>query len=509
MKGPSIESWNIEARTPVLDYFEAEQFPFDKLDKEWTLLTEALRQDILKDPETRRIARKFIAVPVSETLPDEFLQAFSSDERIIKLKDRFEKSLGAYLSLPAVPESELVPDIKKAQEYMYPSDTLRQLESLYGKDTEAYYLSLDNHIKLGMFGRGVTAEERLLVARRFRFARDVKMLALIAETLEEKGNERTGEKGEVVLPGGTTFFFNDTGKINKEQLLNPSIWEKRRQIKDRVFELEIGGKKFILKERKTKRHLDTKSLRSLTSLEEFSVAKKLNETGVVEEDNVVVCWEKPVASVNFPDDFQFTVFEFEEGFGDYENTRDVYVQTISEQKELYEQEFSAVKQLSEKFKNDPRVFSFEERMSENGLKKFLKWFKKNKDEVPELTFEDFARIKTFCSFDRAGELREQRMTMNGFVDRDKSDYSYKILQQPYQKPKLEILGFDFEYIDVLSEKTKFALLEGYKLEREREKRIGLTFLRWGDGSPVTRRQKAGYFAMVALDSRIKNDTGEL
>jgi hypothetical protein len=40
-------------------------------------------------------------------------------------------------------------------------------------------------------------------------------------------------------------------------LLNPINRKKKKQIKDRIFEITIGDKQYILKEQKSSKHFDT------------------------------------------------------------------------------------------------------------------------------------------------------------------------------------------------------------------------------------------------------------
>jgi len=155
------------------------------------LLTEAIRRDILAEPEIRQVVSAFAKSPVSESLPNEFLTSLSSDDRVTKLKERYSQSIGDFLSLQAVPDAQINPDIRHAWPLSKIADKIETIETGYGKDTPEFWKRLQECIDDGDFLYGITAQERLMIVQRYRFARDVKLLALGAEVLDQKNNLST------------------------------------------------------------------------------------------------------------------------------------------------------------------------------------------------------------------------------------------------------------------------------------------------------------------------------
>src|SRR3989338_11613314 len=150
--------------------------------------------------------------------------------------------------------------------------------------------------------------------------------------------------------------------------MNPTVWEKRKQIKDRVYEIQVGTSSYFLKEKKTARHTDTKKhghKPGLTSLEEYQTARSFNEQATIHKDDISLRWEKPIATVMFPDGFQFTVFEFEEGLRDADSARHVLEHEIERRREMYEVEFQLLQPMVEQMKDHPKVLSFESYSTES------------------------------------------------------------------------------------------------------------------------------------------------
>ena len=504
MERLSVE--NIERRKPVLDAESAERFAPDQMDQQWRLLTEAVRRDILTKPETRKIAAGYIASPVDESLPHRFLDGLSSDERVAKLQERYGDEIGDYLALASVPDDQINPDVSHSATLDQPEHVIERLRSIYDSDTPEYYQYLRECVESGMFLRGITARERLLVIQRYRFARDVKLLALQAEVAEQGGDVVANDRGEVHLPSGATIHINIEDEAKRQELLSPQNWEKRRQLKDRVYEIHVGPTRYILKEKKTARHTDTKEgghKSGLSSLEEFQTAQHFRENGAVERGNIKVSWERPVASVTFPDGFQFTVFEHEEGLIEDRSITQALAQEILERREQFEDGFTAIRAMADTFKDDPKVLAFEHGNTESGLRAVLRWIGLRKEQIPDLTFEEFAKIKALRMEKQAKNLMRETITRNGCTNSDLDGFSYKINQKD-GNIQLEIFGFDFEYFSKIDQDEVEEEVKKYQdFQRGWERRDGIGFLFWDDGSPVTRMQKAGYFALLGVEGLLQ------
>lgn len=492
---------DIPQREPVLDETSAEQFETSVLDKQWSLITAAIREEILNDPETRELAVSFINSPVSEALPAEFLKVISANERVARLVDRYEQHLGSYTELDAVPDEQLQPDIRNAEtKSITAQQRVEYLQSIHGDDTVEFHQALNEQIERGTFLKGVTVQEKLLTAQRYRFARDVKMLALQAETSESPIEVTDDSYFE--LPSGTTIALNIDDEQVKQDLLNPENWERRKQIKDRVYAIQVGESYYILKEKKTARHTDTMKnghRPGLTSHDEFETAKDFQENGQVKKGNVGVTWEKPVATVKFPDEYQFTVFEYEPGLLDEGDIHETVRQRILENAEQFIEEFDNVRTLADKLYDSPEVLQQRFEPSESSLKRLLKYVGlKKEDGKPKLSFDDFAQIKALRMSRQARKLMQETMLRNGYSNSDQDGYAYKINTEN-NRVLLEICGFDFEYFRKIDETESEELLERYAdYDRKNEVRNGIGFAYWSGGE-VTREQRAGYLALLAAE----------
>lgn len=497
----------IESRRPIIGPEVNQVFSPDAVDRQWRLVTEATRRELIAIPEVRRALSGFCTTPVSETLPEDFLKAVSSvDPRIANLADRFNAGIRAYLELPPVPNEQVVPDIRHALPLVEPREVIDGLMRLYGDKHPRFEASLREYVKSGTFLRGITAEERLLIARRYKYARDVKLLALGAE-IADQGTLLPNVDGEVVLPSGIKLVVDVNQDERRHDLLNPNLWERRTQLKDRVFEIVVGGRKYILKERKTSRHTDTKRhghIDGRLSSEEFEIARHFQDHGTVSKGEVGVCWERPVGYGSYPDGFSFAVFEHEEGLGEDGDCMTKLAQKILEHRDRFQAEYELIAMLSEKYKDSPEVLAFENCNSETWLRALLRWLRGKKDSPPGLTFEEFAMVKALRMKRQARDLMQETLIKNGYDNSDLDGYSFRI--EDGDPLKLMIVGFDFEYFSKMSSHNSSERLTRFKeIRSERESRDGVGFLMWEDGSFVSRMQKAAYFAMIATEG-IVDDT---
>lgn len=496
----------VAQRTPILNKETATVFPLDDIDRQWGLATEAIRRDMVGKPEVRKTLVPFCREPVSEALPGQFLSTLSSvDERVARLAQRYQETLPGYLDLPTVPDEQIKPDVRHAARLHTLDDTVAMLTRLYGQDDPMYKDSLQRHIDSGTFMRGITAEERLMIVKRYKYARDAKILALGAEVMEQ-GTAVPNQNGEITLPSGVKIGMDVTEAEQRNDLLNPHLWEKRRQIKDRVYEISVGGRNYILKEKKTPRHTDTKKgghREGRTSADEFAVAKHFREHGRLNQGNIGVDWERPIGFVTYPDGFQFSVFEYEEGLlNDDVQTR--LAIEITNHREQFEEEYKLIAGLAQKYKDSPEVLAFEDQRTESGLKAAMKWLGIQKESPLQLTFEEFAMVKGLRMQRQSRELMEHAMLNNEYENSDMDGYAYRVHSNG--GVRLDIVGFDFEYFEKVSPERAAEVRERRKeLQREWESRQGIGFLGWNNGQRVTRMQKAAYFAMLEAEGLLQKE----
>lgn len=495
---------DIEKRTPILDQESAKQFDTEKIDQQWMFITEAIRQDVLTDPEVRKKVASYVNFSLSESLPHEFLSDLSLDERVLKLKNRYEQMIGNFLELESVPDDQIQPNIRRAKLLDSPENVIETLSNIYGLDSSGFRTRLDEYISSGTFLKGITTQEKLMIAQRYRFARDIKLLALGAEILEQYEDVIDNNSQEIKLQSGVVINIDVEDETKRQELLNVQSWEKRRQLKDRVYVIDVGGSKYILKEKKTERHTDTINVqyaKGLTSLEEFQAAKDLQANGVIEKNNIKISWEKPVATVIFPDGFQFTVFEYTDELIEDSNITLRLANEIQNNREQFEKEFEIIKEMANKFKDSPKIIKFEKAETESGLKKILKWMGLKKDVISELSFEDFSMIKSLRMQSQAKQMQQESVIRSGYFDRD-SDSVFKINLQN-KILQLELFGFDLEYFSKIDKNMIDDELKKYKDYKEQnEENIG--FATWSNNSSVTRIQEAGYLAMLELEKLLED-----
>lgn len=513
MKQPSNnELHNIKRRETISNKELGQQFIFDRLDKQWLLLTEVIRRNILTNSKTRKAVQRYITEPIGESLPNFFLNDLSFNIKILKLKEKYKNEIWKYLELESIPEEKIVSDIKYAESITKPEENIKLLKGLYGSDTPEYYRYLKKYIDSGIFLVGITAEEKLIIAQRYRFARDIKLLALQAEVLDNQNIIKNNNSKEVILPSGTIINIHLKNHRKNQELLNPQNWKKRRQIKDRVYEIKVGSSKYILKEKKTARHIDTfdKGHESgLTSKEEFETAKYFQENCIVEQGNIKVNWEKPVSSVTFPDGFQFTIFEYEDSLFKKKYTTEDLSKSILKHRKQFEDEYIVIKKMAKKFKDYSKVLLFENKYenTESGLKTILEWIDLKKKKKLELSFEDFAEVKAIRMERQAEFAIRENIVKNGYINKDTDEYSYKI-NLKNGKLQLEIFGYDFEYFFKISQYKSLRMIDRYRKEEKKRENNGIGFSTWyHNNRAVTRMQRACYFAMLKADGLFEEKKG--
>ncbi|MFT5280870.1 MAG: hypothetical protein ACI9AR_000306 [Flavobacteriaceae bacterium] len=496
----------IPSRTPVVNSESFEEGSFDKIEKQWLLLTEVIKQEIENDEILRNTIRAFNSTELTEQLANNFLEEISeTNTRISNITNRYSETLKSYLSIDSVPDEQIGEFIQKSTKL----ETLQEFEKrIEDYPPEIKESQLERKLKNNSFLKGISNEEKLMVLRRYKFGRDVKLLALAAEiksqdeiSFEDKGNLHQAE-----LANGTEILMSNMDKDLSEKLLDPTCWEKRRQIKDRVYEIVIGNKPYILKEKKTGRHRDKglDKIKSLDSKEEFKVAIEMLDSASYEDEDIVITYEKPLAAITCPDGFQFSIFEFENNLSTPFSTNGTFQKTILENQKEFQEEFNIIKSSIQNFQKDPRMFDGkQEPISESYLTRLINWTK-NKPVKAEInfTFEDFSYVKAQRVESKALYINNSFLKdMAGFTDRDDNfDFAMRVVSNN-SRPQIEILNFDFEYIYHKNKKVSETYVsdEIEFLKTNTDYQQGLYFKKWKDGSEITEEQKAAYLAMLEKD----------
>lgn len=435
-----------------------------EVDREWTAVTEAARRAIIGSAETRHIAAGFTSEPLGEGLPQKAVDEIAaSDVRTARLLRLTHGKLGVVLGLPEVPNEAIVPDIDKAPGLKRREDTVRSMSRWWRDGPETYSEMLDHTRQQVERSPGLSSAEKELVARRYRYARDVKMLGLMAELHDQPMESAQAEDGLIThqLSSGTKLVMTEEARASTPSLLDPQAWESRKQIHDRVYMVGINGEEYILKERKTTRHVSTVEgghIDGLTSEQEFRVAQEFADLGTIRHGDIELRWEKPLGYVEFPDGFQFCLFESEPGMstdrsapllareilaarGEYEAE---YQEVSQRAKEIYEQR----KDLLWNVEPDAGTLPPPKRVALSRAARRHKRLYNEQQEQPEsqpdeLTFEEFAGLTASHMVDDAFERLHQTVLDRGYVDRETDGYGLKLRKG--NRPTLEVIGFDFEY----------------------------------------------------------------
>lgn len=494
----------IDRRVPVLD--SENGVDFEAMRRQWLLITEAVRREILVNYQYRQIIVPFCQTPVSETLPLEFYDAVShSGTFAAKVCQRYAQSLGTFLNIPTVPDEALTPDITYSPNLPPPPEEMyaSQMRYLMEGDPDPAD-TLHRYGEADFFTLGTTPAERKLVAERYVMARDVKMLSLGAEMTDVlELNAQSPSSNELVLPSGIHIVIDQDLMASHADLLQPHIWEKRRQVKDRVYEITVGGKPYILKEKKTARHTDTKKgghQEGNTSAMEFEIAKLFYKTGVVQTNELSVTWEQPIGYVEFPDGFQFTVFSFEQELIPDAWAHRSLVTELLEHEDKYLAEYQAALALVPAYLDHPLVKKYqrpERRSRMTQIGGLLSQRFKPTQPPPLLTVVEYLQVKAFLMIQNVDEMRTQQIKQFGFTNSDLDGYAYQV-KSIEEGAHLVTTGFDFEYYRRMTPQEEAATDELRKLELSYAKDhcYGMSFEHWNYGSAVTSSQRAVYLALM-------------
>lgn len=429
------------------------------VDNKWLALTEAARRAIITSPDVRHTAAAFTAEPLSESLPRKAIgELAESDPRIARLAWVMRKTLGFVLELDPVPDDLLTPDLRHAPLLRRREDEINFLARWKSNHPDYYDDMLQETRTRVERSPGVTQAERDLVARRYRYARDVKLLGLMAELQEEPVGSAEAIDGVITheLKSGTRVVMTDEVHDASISLFDPQKWEQRRQLKDRVYMVTVDGKDYIMKERKTPRHTDVKKhghKDGLTSQQEFEVAKEFSGPGTIRQRDIELRWEKPLGFVEFPDGYQFCLFESEPDL-QTNSPRHQLTRVIMDSAEEYAEEFEQTRERARQIYHERQdlLWGFD---TGDTTAARPKWFaisraarRRNRvHEVQprpdELTFQEFAQLKAHYLIEEARELLSQTMWSRDYINSDMDGHAFRVRKG--KRPKLEIIGFDFEY----------------------------------------------------------------
>jgi hypothetical protein len=471
---------NEEGKKEVREKEAPEVLHIEKIEHEWMLVTEALKREIFSDVDLRSALTGFSQIPISENFSQEVFSRIQNT-RVQALLNRYSQSLDIFLHLPFVAEERITPDLQNAK---------------------------------------LSEQERLIAAMRYRFARDLKTLCLAAE-LEDHPISVEDRGHEVLLPSGVKVMMDASYSQQGLELINPLNWEKRKQLKDRVYEVTANGHKYILKERKTPKHEHQKVggyKETLSSMEEFAIAKELNEKGRLRYASIEVDFEKPIGYVEFPDGFEFVVFEYnstaksrkpeDEHYNPPEVAFALEKRLLRDRPKL-ESEYKEVADLAEKdflYRQDMEYY--ESSITNAALLSITKVLGKRFRPV-RLSFEDFVKVKALRMFSQAKDLLVASHYGLGYSNSDHDGFAYVVPEQG--DAALKVVGYDFEYYKAYEQKDEL---------KDVRTQVGSYLYgqsRWESNfgnmtSVFNRVQGAAYFALLHLEQeKLKQfaDPGDL
>lgn len=430
-----------------------------RIERQWVVLTELARRAIIALPDESKWLADIMATPLSEDLPRKTVAKLAeTDPRIAGFAEVTRNTLGYVLGLDSVPDELFEPDLYNSPALYRREDVVNALTYFKNENLpDAYRDFLQGAQKQVECSPGVTPAERDLAARRYRYARDIKLLNLMAELKEQPVVDREAKDGTVTyeLRSGTKLVMTSEALEANPMLLDPRKWESRHQLKDRVYIVVVDGKECIMKERKTPRHTDTKKhghIDGLTSQQEFEVAKEFSDLGTIRQGDIELRWEKPLGYVEFPDGYQFCLFESEPGL-ETDAPQYQLADEIVDSAEEYAEEFAQVKQRAREIYNERKDLLWRHRDSDviagsrwQAFSTVFRRQKKAREDQPkpdDLMLNEFAQLKADRIIDEARDLLSQTMRDHGYTNSDLDGYAFRLHKG--KRPIVEIIGFDFEY----------------------------------------------------------------
>lgn len=418
--------------------------------KQWILATELIKQQINGD-NAQQFARLVKEIP-DETLPLRLLQVIETEKLASPRMKEFlsrNSQLKRYLEIPPTPTEKYT-----------------------------FYQGLQKG------NPNISESERQRIIQRAAFAREVKLLALHADLLS-LSNEVLSKNHEFTTPNGTNMIFNPQFENLRSYLLDPTTWQSKKVIKDRVHSVVIGGKRFILKEGKTIRHQDVagganRNLRfGNTPKQEYEIALALAKDGVAEKSDERASWETPIAWVSFPDPENFQLVLFEEipqafdsiDYSSRDQTRINYshllaslTKAIMTNIQIYKNQFEDLRLKASQLY--PQVSFWDTEKFPSYIDQFEADQESPQTLSPEdFTDEDIAAVLAGRLITEAANLLRSEITNRGFYNNDHNgagEYMFRIETSENLRVILHAIGIDLEFVQPLDDEIEFIHSEGKK-----------------------------------------------
>lgn len=491
----------IPQRKPILNSLP------ENIDFQWWILSKAILENIKKSPELRKQILSIPQEKLWERLSYNFLNSnLDFNKTVEKLKKRYNDELIKILSLEEIPKDEIYIDISNTREMYKAEETIKKIieddylpflkdkeQNHYTSKEEKIYAEINNW----SFTNWITKEEKKLLIKRYIYARETNILLLWSSILETKKNLL---QEEIELENWIKIKNNLDFKNDLKNIFNIKNWWSRKKIKDRVFEVNINWKFYILKERKTKNHTDTlKSWHKdwLTSLEEFEIAKKLYKEWSKNDWLIKIDFEKPITSVLFPNWYQFTLFEKNNIFDNLNTSKDLLSEILNNP-EQFQKEYEYVLENYKKYFNNEEVLYLSEFYKNSTITKLLnKLLRKSKDET-DLTYLDFSYLMNRFINEKIYNSYEKVFKELWYTNIDVSPNKEVIVKSNEEWITIDIFWYDFEYVKERESDFKDTKIKFWDDEYNDEIRIKLSSIIYNND--IIQASPVKYFsAFLALE----------
>ncbi len=463
MSSLAAEAAAIPRREPIIDEVTWTSLSEAPVDSEWGDVTGLVLQAIQQQGSIRERLAPFVQTPVGETLPQSILDAAfgesGSHDQARGLTAQAYPSLTRYLAVPPIPDEEIGQTLRGFDYLITPEDSIRVFID-EGIDENFIRAALKTIAAQGTYMHGVSdAEAELIAAPTLELARDARNPAALAAALLIE-NVQLNEHGlSLTRADGLKVGVTPDCRPHELGLLDPQTWQGRKQIEDRTYEAYAGNRKYLLKEHKTTRHRNTPvgvpEIEGHPSEQEFAIAQEFQAHGT-RKGEVNLRWERPIGFVEFPDGFQFIVYEFQAGLIDREEARPQLAATIRSHQDQYFDEYEAV------------------------------W------GVTGCTFEEFSRAKARQLIDQAEQLVRDTPLELEYKNRDDPQYGLLIDDQDGEMT-VSAFGYDFEYF---TKQTAAYLENERQLNTVSDENHAITVRRDGIGRGVSEFQNTAYIALL-------------
>lgn len=368
-----------------------------------------------------------------------------------------------YLKLPELNEGDLTKDLwLSSKTWFYtPKERYEIWLERWFEWTEMDE-RMNGWINQRLFTEWITDNEFKMQLQKNIFKSDVALLWLMNELNTYPDFIQDSNNPLVELPSWIKLHLN----LNSEEknfILNINNRKLKKQIKDRVYKVRIWKKDYILKERKTKLHKDTfKNWHrdGLTSLQEYEVWIKMQEFQVNDWE-IRVWWEKPLACVEYPNGYSFVLFqESFSGNSNTSNTEDELYSIIIKNKLQYTQLYQEFISTSKNYAQHPQVRKQVYRDSYHKAYKPFRYirtistqFIRSRINLKSFNFEDFAKVyANFLIKLSLLRLNESRLC-SGYRNSDTNQYNRTISEENWLAI-CKVIGYDFEYFYEMNESKK-------------------------------------------------------